>query len=131
MAAYLSSLNPACRHMTSTVSRHVSKSPSGKRANTSRHTILTAGIATPRKGMWDFMYACMPGARAGSAAPASPSRSSPMRARSAAGGVETSVGVDDLAGHERGLVAQQVETGVGDVLGLTQAANRDPAHQVV
>jgi hypothetical protein len=65
------------------VAAHVARAVGGRAASSSFISVRRGGVATPRYGIADFMYACICGALTGSASAASPSRTAVSSSRSA------------------------------------------------
>ncbi len=55
----------ASSYSARTVASHDARSRGGCAAHTGRSAAVRSGLATPRNGISDFMYACIAGARAG------------------------------------------------------------------
>ena len=79
MAAYRSSrwVAPSHSAVAAATSTAASRTPSSRA--TPRVIRRTSGTRTPRNGIADFMYACWPGARDGSAAARNASRTAAVR----------------------------------------------------
>ncbi len=99
MAAYRSSRCVAWSHnvVAAATSGPASRTPSSR--TTPRTTRRTSGTRTPRKGSADFMYACWPGARDGSAAARSASRTAATRSATGSGHSEAIASLKVLLGR--------------------------------